>query len=321
MGIKTGTLWNVKSATIGGDWVLDAWGGLLKGIIYIDRTALSMRNPSTITATLSDGTTAETEVPDFDINGLTIRRLPFVSTSTLVAFRVDTPDRTEESRGLWQADALYTVITETEGDFYTKEQINGLISQGVSDSERYTDRAIAGIQDDASELRKEMDGLATSVNAIGNATNATTDRLIALEVAVESMSNSLSTVQQGSLSIVEQGNNTRGSWIKFSNGAMKQWGVGQSNPYGNVTQLFAQAFPKAPTIVQAVQAYSRADNTHTTGVIRIEDAGITTVSFNAQTRDVTSDSTAAVTGVSSKFYWFAEYWPDATFKLATEEEV
>lgn len=319
MGIQTKSLWNVKSASAGGDWVLDAWGGLLDGVIYVDRRAIATRNPSTVTAYLSDRSSVETDVPDFTIGDLTVTRLPGFSTSTLIAYHVQSEGRTAETRGLWQVDAQYTIVSETEGDFYTKDQINGLISQGVSDSENYTDRQVAVIKDNETELRKEVDGIRTSLASTDNVVNSNGQRLFALETAVESMSRQLTTLSTGSLSIVEQGTNSRGSWLKFSNGAMKQWGVGQSNPYGNLTQLFATSFPKRPNIVQAIMAYSTATNENRTGSIRIDDNSTTTVSFAAQTRDIAGNgANTTVSGVASKFYWFAEYWPDAV-KAASDE--
>lgn len=128
MAIRIGTLWNVLSASVGGSWQMAATGGLLNGVIYVDRKIMDRRDPKGITLRGSLGTMATVQTLDgATLGSTTLTRLEG-QLGTLVAYQVSTPDATGDTEGLFQIDAQFTMNDVGGINAYTKDETDSLLS-------------------------------------------------------------------------------------------------------------------------------------------------------------------------------------------------
>ena len=97
MSIRIGTLWNVLSASVGGSWQTSATGGLLNGVIYVDRKIMDSRDPKGITLRGSLGTMATVQTLEGAALGSTTLTRLDGQLGTLVAYQVSTPDATGDT--------------------------------------------------------------------------------------------------------------------------------------------------------------------------------------------------------------------------------
>lgn len=123
MSVVNKTIWNVRSAEIGGAWNLDALGGLRNGVIYIDKPSYNGREPKTISLVDSNGivTTAEA------LTGAEGAGFKITATEdypgNLVRAVVE-----GEGAGLYAITAQYTETDPADVDAYTKAEVDAKVS-------------------------------------------------------------------------------------------------------------------------------------------------------------------------------------------------
>ena len=216
--IVSKNLWYVRTALVGGRWNLDALGGLLNGVLYINKDTFNGRMPKTLTLTDSAGGTVTVETLEGAVVGdVTLDQVEDTQVSIVVV--VESPEDSTTGNGIVSIDGQFTEDDGDAGsiDAYTKSETDTKLGLKANSADVYSKTAADArfakpadipsvanlvVQNATPKTTKANAGSSSAVSAL--ATGATLEQVVTKVNEIIGVLNTVRSTAGSAYSVVNQ---------------------------------------------------------------------------------------------------------------------